>query len=59
MQRSAVTAMGLAALLLGATRAVYPTYASQGRSYPNNTLPPRKDKGSRYVWNGRTRSIAA
>lgn len=45
---SKLAAAAAATLLIGATRAVYPMYAPRGNSYPNNTQPPREDKGRAY-----------
>lgn len=61
MQRSNIAA-AVAGLMLtafkNATR--YPMYAPSGPLLPMNVLPPRKDKGTRYVFDARgTRRIAA
>lgn len=60
MQRSVSAAVvGHMSLMAFNSATRYPTFEPRGPALSNNTLAPRKDKGSRYVWNGRTRSIAA
>lgn len=60
MQRTIAAAV--AGLMLTAFNKAtrYPMYAPRGNALPNNMLPPRKDKGTRYVFDARgTRRIAA
>lgn len=59
MHRS-IAALVAGLMLTAAPRTTYPLYAPRGPSFPLNTQAPRKDKGSRYVFDRKgTRTIAA